>query len=1298
MLVAALLVGLCPCANASAALSHQFVTSFTGTETPVGSLGDPTAMAVDQAMGDVYVADSATLTINKFTATGEYICQITGAGSASKSASECDNSAGGSPAGGFTSQLAPGSNSAELLIAVDNSEDANAGDLYVAGTELVEETTGHGVEVTPHTVIDRFSPSGAYMAQLVLTEISGIAVNGYGDLWVQREDGSFEVEGSSEFKELPTLSEYNPAGVRLEQLVTSFGEASGNKFSLFAAGYSAGIYVTNGFGAFESDIEEDLLTAKEGVRATLKTIQRCGFCQSGLAIDQSEDDVYVLDHERQPESPEGRIVEYAPSGSEISSFGASQLHSYTAQYGAMAVNPGDGDIYAVYAEGADPTVYVYGPAPGPRIRLQAPTDVQTKSVVVNALVDPRGVATTYQFEWGTGRGYGHTAPAAPSSAGIGSSYERVSAGIEGLQPGTTYHYRLVARNSTGTASGADAEFSSKPIPTIDSTKAKDLTPSEAHLTAEINPHGNQASYRIEYGEGLAYGHSTPEVGIGAGQEDVVVSQSIADLIGNTTYHWRVVVSYPEGGSTARVYSHDHEFVYLTELGIEGGCPNELRRVGASASLPDCRAYEMVTPQQKNGATFGLGFAILHSLVAGDGNGMIAATIQPTLESSKSSGGTADRQSDGEPYALARTEAGWTISPLAPPVGVAALSRTFAAEADSDTALFSGPATSDGVTRFYVRQSNGELAEVGPLYPPEDGSLATNVTEEEVSGYSREFSDLVYEISSTQEWPFDTTYQRSAAASLYEYVGTHQSEPLLVGVSGGASSRKLVSRCRTVAGDGKVGTGGISSEGRIVFFTALSDEAGGCPSTVVAPAKNELFARIEASRTVSLSERSPTECTTTACKGSSAGDAQFVDASEDGSKVFFLDSQQLTDKATQGSGSAREDGCTSGAGCNLYIYDFSAQEGHNLVDAATGSAGSLGPQVQGVMAVSPDGSHVYFVAKGVLTMTPNNEGRTADGMADNLYLYERDAAYPEGHIAYIATLPASDSQEWAQGPTTANVTPSGRYLVFTSHGDLTADDISASTATQVFQYDAEQETLTRISIGERGLNDDGNEGIGPATIVPPLPYRSDPTMSDDGGYVFFESPVGLTPQAVNMVRLGTKVNGQPSYAQNIYEYHAGQVYLVSDGKDVSTLGEGSESAVKLIGADTTGQNVFFSTMDPLTGGPETGLNYYDARVNGGFIIGQQGESQCDGETCQGPLRSIPALKVPVSATFEGKGDLIPHHTAKTSRRAKRHARQHRPAPKATRCKRTRKRCKKNGSAKKRGLSSHAGVRRRARMHQ
>ena len=85
------------------------------------------------------------------------------------------------------------------------------------------------------------------------------------------------------------------------------------------------------------------------------------------------------------------------------------------------------------------------------------TQRTTTSGRLNARVTPNNQATSYYFEYGTDTSYGSIAPIVPLSVGA-TVPQKVSRVIEGLQPGTTYHYRVVAENASGAAQGSDLSF------------------------------------------------------------------------------------------------------------------------------------------------------------------------------------------------------------------------------------------------------------------------------------------------------------------------------------------------------------------------------------------------------------------------------------------------------------------------------------------------------------------------------------------------------------------------------------------------------------------------------------------------------------------------------------------------------------------------------------------------------------------------------------------------------------------------------------------------------------------------
>ena len=174
-------------------------------------------------------------------------------------------------------------------------------------------------------------------------------------------------------------------------------------------------------------------------------------------------------------------------------------------------------------------------------------------------------------------------------------------------------------------------------------------------------------------------------------------------------------------------------------------------------------------------------------------------------------------------------------------------------------------------------------------------------------------------------------------------------------------------------------------------------------------------------------------------------AQFRGASTDGSRVFFLDTQQLTDGATEGTGSAPPKGCAkSGSDCNLYTFVGvrGTSPGHDLIDVSAGDTSGRGPRVQGVLATSADGSHVYFVANGVLTGVPNGRGEKAipghckSGAVRAACICMSATNVIRRGMSRSSRRSPADKARCSQN-TDANVTPEGRFLVFESAGDLTA---------------------------------------------------------------------------------------------------------------------------------------------------------------------------------------------------------------------------------------------------------------------
>jgi hypothetical protein len=112
--------------------------------------------------------------------------------------------------------------------------------------------------------------------------------------------------------------------------------------------------------------------------------------------------------------------------------------------------------------------------------------------------------------------------------------------LSGLEPGTTYHFRVVAENEVGSpVQGADAVFTTAPA-TAPSASA--VTSNSATLNASVIPGETGSTYRFEYGTDTSYGASTPEGGLNPGASETPVNAGVLQLTPGTEYHFRVVAT------------------------------------------------------------------------------------------------------------------------------------------------------------------------------------------------------------------------------------------------------------------------------------------------------------------------------------------------------------------------------------------------------------------------------------------------------------------------------------------------------------------------------------------------------------------------------------------------------------------------------------------------------------------------------------------------------------------------------------------------------------------------------------
>jgi phosphodiesterase/alkaline phosphatase D-like protein len=199
--------------------------------------------------------------------------------------------------------------------------------------------------------------------------------------------------------------------------------------------------------------------------------------------------------------------------------------------------------------GAESTLATHGTAPPPSTPPTATTRPATQvaqtSMTLNGIVDPKGHATTYYFEYGTTTNFGFET--SPVGAGAGTGGFAVAVQVSGLASNTTYHFRLVAVNVGGTALGGGRAATTAPLPpAVVTGGASKVALSSAVITGLVNPEGQATTYYFQFGTTTSYGLQTPTATLGSGTSNILAQSDLEGLTSNTSYHYRVVAQNKGG--------------------------------------------------------------------------------------------------------------------------------------------------------------------------------------------------------------------------------------------------------------------------------------------------------------------------------------------------------------------------------------------------------------------------------------------------------------------------------------------------------------------------------------------------------------------------------------------------------------------------------------------------------------------------------------------------------------------------------------------------------------------------------
>jgi hypothetical protein len=282
-------------------------------------------------------------------------------------------------------------------------------------------------------------------------------------------------------------------------------------------------------------------------------------------------------------------------------------------------------------------------------------------------IDPGGTDPVFNVNW---RFVCHPGCPGPNGLSQGelsggeisadNSNHTVQVDATGLEPNTAYTVELVATNAAGPAVKGPLSFHTDAVaPSVETLPAFALGDgTEALVGGKVNPKNSATTYWVEYGPTESYGQSAPltkDAPAGSGGEAKVLTQTIAGLTPATTYHVRLVAKNPTGESQGL----DMTFESTPPPAPSESCPNAtLRSENNSTALPECRAYEQVSPVDKNGYDAGTSIDQFPYVAATEGSAL-------AFESFGGFSGAVGASTINS-YLSRRGNSGWTTQALSPP--------------------------------------------------------------------------------------------------------------------------------------------------------------------------------------------------------------------------------------------------------------------------------------------------------------------------------------------------------------------------------------------------------------------------------------------------------------------------------------------------------------------------------------------------------------------------------------------------------------------------------------------------------
>ncbi|HEY5815447.1 MAG TPA: hypothetical protein VIS95_03805 [Solirubrobacterales bacterium] len=1272
------------------AASADFVIGSEGSG--AGQYENPRGLGVDSSNGRVYLADAANNRIDVFKASGEFLFAFGwGVRDGSTAAPQTCGPAATPPSLACFKGI-PGSGAGQILrpeqVAVDStfhavyvSEtfnnrvqkfDADGGFEWMVGGEVDQVTKANRCTVPANCGAGKETSAAAAQEGFFFSTLGGLplAVGPGGTLYVadSRRLGAAESEGFN-----TRIQKLKPDGTQLGPQML-LPETVGRVQSL-AVDPAGHFYVATDRSDLESGVRKydpagTLVTSwAEGGRIPGNITAVALEPSNDLFLGVEEKSRYVLH-------------EYNSAGAQTKLF-FPPLKSFVD--GLAFYQDASGDLLAT--DGSD-LIRITQPPPGPLLvpGTAEASPVGSVKATLRVAFNAQGKASHARFEYIDKESYeanenkfepiSEVTPNSPDTPGDfdihtveGTNVCVVASEETCLEPETTYYFRPIAENADGAVTGEKEEFTTLPPVLLGQIFSTEIGTDSARLHVEANPLGVGATARFQFIEegpdyqanGFLNAKDGPTIDLGAGEETIPRSTQLLGLEPATTYHYRVIADNP---FHPQVVSGEHSFTtFAPPSAGDTECPNQAFRTGAGAALPDCRAYELVSPLDKNN---------------GDVLTLLNQFNLPTFLDQSSSDGQAFTYSsyrsfadpESAPYVnqylatrneLGNPEEGWQSESLSPQgKGAEFLENPFKAFTDdlsvSWLSWFTAagesppdPCAPIGFRNLYRRDNSSDdfsALSCAPIehvadplqYLPEvqsfsaDGSLSVFRADEAltpdasaattVNPFPRPIYQL-YLASETGQLRLLSVLPDGTAADKDSSAGT----PGDTNAAAYSNLNRFGSLLNAVSEDGK----------RVFWSRSTAGNVG------------PLYLRINADQEQSTFNpegkcKQPTRaCTIAVSETVSSAPARFQLGDPQGTGALFT---------IVGEGPL--------AG-NLYRFDAKAQPPSSELIAEG--------VVESILGASEDLSRVYY-ASTKASAQALSEG--AEAGKPNVYLTEN------GETRFVATLTSSPGgaadvnnpygTPISTGPIfrTARVSPGGEALAFMSNSPELAERVAGYDNTdaaspvpcgeeggicdaEVYRYDAEAEggagKLRCVSCNPSGARPAGQElenGIdgemeywGAASVPRYQSQLHQPRyLSDSGERVFFNSFEAL-------------VLGDTNGKQDVYQWEApgsgdcttkSAAYLDSSEGCLRLISSGQSPVDStFLDASTEGEDAFFTTLEDLVPQDYGLIDVYDARVEGGFPPPPSPPAACEGEACQGAPRA-PEDATPASAAFEGDGNV------------------------------------------------------------